>query len=830
MKYRLVTIALLFFAGRLLAQQSPSGAVTGTVQDSTGKPLEFVTLVLVQAADSTPTPNKETTDRFVKVAISDNRGTYVFERLQPGTYRVSASLMGYQTVSSPPFTIETGPQPQLLAPLVIREQARQLTNVTVRAQKPFIEQRIDKTILNVENSLVASGGTALEVLEKAPGIVVDLQSERISMKGRENVLVMLDGKPTYLSTADVLELLRNTPSNTVETIELITNPSARYDAAGTAGIINIRLKRNKSAQPLNGNLNVGAGYGRFAKYNAALTLNARPGKWSLFSNYAFDQRNYWSVATIDRRLTTTEQPTLIQQDNYRPIQNSNHTYRLGADYAFSKRTTLGVLLTGLRTDGRAQGGTTSAIYQANVLTSIQRTENDNKRFIGRLAGNVNFRHQFDSTRQGGQGRELLVDVDYSDATFRPAEQFETRYLTPRQIETGPRSLQRLNTSSTALIRAAKADYTHPLDKRTTLETGWKSSYVTLSNDLLVETKLAERGQTVPWQVDSSRTTQFEYREWIHAGYVTGRRTWPGWTLQVGLRAEQTRTEARSLTTNSTVERTYLNLFPSVFLTRTVGEKHEFQYAFSRRIDRPNYQYLNPFIRVFDPYAYQQGNPYLKPQYTDAFQLAYSYKQETTVSFGYNRTHDVIVDINEQNDQTGVTRITFINLSKQTNISVNLSAPLRFTRWWSSRSSASVFHNAYRAQVAGTPLNYSRLSANLTSNHTFVFGSGLGAELNATYNSPYVYSQNQMRAFGQLSVGFQKNLWQKRATLRFNWNDLLQTQRFYGKVQFQNMDFRFATYSETRVARLTFIYNFGNRGLKGAGNRRTVSDDEQRRMN
>ncbi|CCH53808.1 TonB-dependent receptor [Fibrisoma limi BUZ 3] len=830
MRYRLFSIALLLLSGRLLAQHSTFGVVAGTVQDSTGKPLEFVTLLLVQPTDSTRPSTNENPSRFVKGAISDSRGAYAFERIQPGTYRVSASLLGYQTVYSAPFTLEAGQTAQQLPALVIREQARQLTNVTVRAQKPFIEQRIDKTVLNVENSIVASGGTALEVLEKAPGVVVDLQSERISMRGRENVLVMLDGKPTYLSTADVLELLRNTPSNTVETIELITNPSARYDAAGTAGIINIRLKRNKAAQPLNGNLNLGAGYGRFAKYNAALTLNARPRQWSLFGNYAFDQRNYWSVATIDRRLTTTEQPTLIQQDNYRPIQNTNHTYRLGADYAFSKRTTLGFLLNGIRTDGKSQGGTTSAIYQANVLTATQRTENDIKRFIGRLAGNVNFRHQFDSTRRGGQGRELMVDVDYSDATFQPVEQFETRYLDPRQTETGPRSLQRLNTTSKALIRAAKADYVHPFDKRTTLETGWKSSYVTLSNDLLAEIKLAERGQTVPWQVDSSRTNQFEYREWIHAAYVTGRRTWVAWTLQVGLRAEQTHTEARSLTTNSTVERTYLNLFPSVFLTRTVGDKHEFQYAFSRRIDRPNYQYLNPFIRVFDPYAYQQGNPYLKPQYTDAFQVAYSYKQETTVSVGYNRTHDVIVDINEQNDQTGVTRITFINLSKQTNISLNLSAPLRFTRWWSSRNAASVFHNAYRAQVAGTPLNYSRLSANLTSNHTFVFGHGLTAELNATYNSPYVYSQNQMQSFGQVSVGLQKSLWQKRATLRFNWNDLLQTQRFYGKVQFQNMDFRFATYSETRVARLTFTYNFGNRDVKGASNRRTVSEDEQRRMN
>ncbi|RAJ95874.1 outer membrane receptor protein involved in Fe transport [Larkinella arboricola] len=815
-----LTLAFLLFSLPLTAASPPVGTVSGLVKDSAGKPLELVTLLLVKAGDST----------LVKGAVSDAQGQYTVESVPSGEYRVAASMMGHQKVYSEPFTIDSQHNKYQLAPLVVQEETRQLDKVTVKAQKPFIEQHLDKTVLNVENSIVASGGTALEILEKAPGVVVNLQSGQISLKGRDNVLVMLDGKPTYLSTAEVLELLRNTPSNTVETIELITNPSARYDAAGTAGIINIRLKRNKSGRPLNGNLTVGTGYGRFAKYNAALTLNARPGKWSFFGNYAIDQRHYWSMAKIDRRLQTTTPPTLIQQENYRPIQNTSHTYRFGADYAFSKRTTLGLLVNGTKVNGASQGGATSTLYQSDVLTSAQRTQNDNQRDISRLAANVNFRHQFDTTRRGGKGRELLVDVDYSDASFHPDELFETRYFNARQVETGPRSSQHLDMVSDASIRAGKVDYIHPFDRQTTLEAGWKSSYVTLNNDLRVETKSAEVGQTVPWQLDTGRTNQFEYREIIHAGYLSGRRTWTGWTLQVGLRLEYTQTDAHSVTANSTVSRSYLNLFPNVTLTRKVGENHQFQYAFSRRIDRPNYQYLNPFIRVFDPYTYQQGNPYLKPQYTDAFQIGYSYKEETTVSLGYNRTRDVVVDINEQNDQTGVTRITFTNLARQSNISLTLSTPLRFSRWWSSRHSASIFRDAYRAELGGTPLHYRQLSANLNSSHTFVFGHGLTAELTASYNSPYVYSQNRMKAFGQVSIGVQKSLWQKKAVLRFNWNDLLQTQRFYGKVRFQNMDFRFGTYTETRVARLTFTYNFGNQKLKGGGNRRTVSEDEQRRMN
>lgn len=813
-------IPVFLLAWPLRAQQTKGVTITGVVHTADGKPMEFVNVFLLKAADSS----------LVKGAVTDQLGRYEFASVGVGTYRVSANGLGFQRVYSESFELNAGQQTYQVPLFALQELAQQLAHVTIKAQKPFIEQQIDKTILNVENSLVASGGTVLEILEKAPGVVVDLQAERISLKGRENVLVMIDGKPSYLSVGQVMELLRNTPSNTVETIELISNPSSRYDAAGTAGIINIRLKRNRSDQALSGNVTLGGGQGRFPKYNASALLNARRGKWTLFGNYAFDKRDYWSVANIDRRLSPNGLPTLIRQTSYRPIQNTGHTYRLGADFAPDKRNMFSVLVNGMSMGQKSQGGTESDTYQSDVLTLSERTQNANRRTVSRLAVNGNYRHVFDSTRRGGKEHELLVDIDYSNASFRPSEQFVTQYLNARQEEIGPRTYQRLNTTSNALIQAAKLDYSYPFDKRTMLEMGLKGSYVTLGNDLLVETQSAEAGQTTPWLVDTSRSNQFTYRERIIAGYFTARRTWGDWTLQVGLRTEQTQNEAESVTANSVVERSYINLFPSVTLTRNLGENHQFQYSFGRRIDRPDYQYLNPFIRIFSPYAYQQGNPYLKPQYTDAFQVSYSYKQETTISAGFNRITDVIVDVNEQNDLTGATRITFANLAEQMSINVTGSIPYRFASWWSSRNTGSILYNAYQAELAGSPLNYTWFTTNLSTTHSFLLGRGLTGELVATYNSPYVYSQNMMQAFGQVSIGLQQTLWQKKAVLRFNWSDLLQTQRFRGAVDFQQMNFRFATYSETRIARLTFTYNLGNKNVKGATNRKTVSEEEQRRMN
>ncbi|WP_345267613.1 TonB-dependent receptor domain-containing protein [Nibrella viscosa] len=801
----LISIGLV--AGPAFSQTAVTGTVSGEVRDAAGKPLEFVTMLLVRTKDST----------LVKGAISDAAGRYILENVAAGSYRVATSLVGYQKVFSAAFTIDADHPTVTVPSLVTQEDAKTLSEVKVTAKKPFIEQLADKTVVNVENSIVASGGNALEVLEKAPGVLVDSQNDRISLKGRDGVLIMIDGKPTFLSAAEVANLLRNTPSYSIQSIEIITNPSARYDAAGNSGIINIKMKRGTNQDGTNGSASLGGGYGRFPKANAGLTLNHRQGNWALFGNYNYDYREGFGTVDAYRYF---KEGNSVRNKGYRPSEFGGHTFKTGADYFLGKKNTFGFMLNGMINANRAQINNDNYLYDANsVLQSLLTLVNASRRTMQRLAGNANYKHTFD-----GNGKELTMDLDYSRVNINPRDNMITRTFNALNEETAPALLQRNTTQSEVSIRAGKLDYVHPLGKGAKLEAGWKSSFVTTDNDVKFEQQTAGN-----WQIDPNRTNQFVYKETIHAAYLNGSKDWGKWSVQGGLRMEHTHSVGNSVTMNKVVDRSYTNLFPSAFVTQNISKEHQLRYSYSRRIDRPSYQDLNPFIYIMDPYTYSQGNPFLQPQYTNALQAAYTYKGATNISVGYNRTLDVITYMPEQNDETKVTRQSVINLNTLHNYSLSIGFPVTITKWWTMRQSIDLFYNKYNAEYLNQKLDYSRFAANLTMNHSFVLPNGFTAELSGFYNSPGVYGILKPMSIYAVNMGVQKSFWDKKANLRVNVNDIFFTQKFRGVIDYSNLNLRFISTGETRVVRATFTYNFGNRNIKSARQRRTSVEDEQGRV-
>jgi outer membrane receptor protein involved in Fe transport len=811
----LVQSLLLIFIGTQLSissfSQSPVRAtISGTIHTVADKPLEFATLMLVKASDST----------LVKGTIGDAEGHYVFENIVPGSYRVSAQVVGFQKNTSRPFTLTPDQQQVTVPTIVLLQAAKTLGEVTVTGQKPFIEQLPDKTVVNVENSIVSAGGTALDVLEKSPGVVVDNQNDRISFKGREGVLIMIDGKPTYLSAQEVVNLLRNTPSNSVQTIELITNPSSKYDAAGNAGIINIRLKRGSRnlAGGTAGSATFGAGYGRYPKASAGMTVNHKSGNWNLFGNYNYDYRQRYGSVDALRRFGAGDSLTTVNNLGTRTSTERVHTFKVGADYTLSRKTTLGFMANGLINDSQAEIDNKNLIYDAT--SQLQQTVtmiNTSTRPMQRLSANANLKHTFDTL-----GRELTVDVDYAQIHVNGQDNMRTRYLNAQQEEIQPTLLQRNQTPSDILIRAAKLDYVHPFKSGFKLETGGKVSYVTSDNDVRFGTLI--EGGYVP---DPQRTNHFLYKETIGAGYLNGSRNWSKWSLQAGLRLEYTRSIGNSVTLQKVVDRSYLNAFPSLFVTYKASPNHQWTSSYSRRIDRPSYQDLNPFIYVMDPYTYVQGNPFLRPQYTNALQLGYTYKNETSVSLGYNHTTDVITGVNEQEGQ--ILKTTTVNLAELNNVVLSLSSPLKLAPWWTVRQTADIFLNAYNAEYLGQRLDYRRVSANFTMNHRFTLAKGFTAELSGWYNTASIYGQARLSGLGQVNVGLQKTMLSKAATLRLNISDILDITRSRGTIQYATTNLTFTNRWETRVARLTFTYNFGNRNLKAARQRQSSVEDEQSRV-
>ncbi|MFD1141467.1 outer membrane beta-barrel protein [Larkinella insperata] len=794
-----------------LAQAPVKGKVRGLVIDPSQKPAEFVTILLLKAKDST----------LVKGAVTNDKGLYELDNVAEGRYRVATSLMGYQKVYSEPFAIDAANPDVQVKTLTMLEESKKLNEVKVVAKKPFIEQEIDRTVVNVENSIVASGNTALEVLEKAPGVTIDRQNDNIQLKGKSGVMVMIDGKQTYLSGQEVANLLKNTPSDNIEKIEIITNPSSKYDAAGNVGIINIRMKKNKNFGT-NGTAIAGVGYGRYEKANASLNLNHRVGKINAFGNYSYFHNRRFQENELNRIIPYNGKVTYFDQASYRPNRFDGHTFRTGVDYFLNKKSTIGVLATGFLNDWRQDNGINNAIIrnEQGQITLKPTTAVSVKNKWSNLTGNVNYKYDFD-----GKGRELTADLDYSRFNGDSYNSLNTTYRNANDSIAQAPALVRNDMPSAINIWAFKSDYVHPLKKGGKLEAGVKSSSVQSDNNLIYEDFTDGR-----WIVNPGQSNRFKYTERINAGYVNfagklDKKT----SIQAGLRLEHTFSRGNSLTLNRVVDRDYTNLFPTLFVSRQLDTNNVLNLSFSRRIDRPNYQNLNPFRFYLDPYTYQQGNPYLKPQFTNSFQLTHVYKGKFSTSLGYSRTIDVIVDeVPGQIPDQNITYVTTDNLATLDNVSLTMSAPVAVTKWWNMQNNVNIFYNKYQSPYLGAQYNVDFVAFNVYTSQNFVLSKGFTAEVFGWYNSKNIYGFYTVRPQGAFGLGVQKSLMNNKATLKLNVNDPFWLNKFQGYAKYQDIDFKIRARWESRIARLTFTYRFGNQNVKAARQRSTSTEAERNR--
>ncbi len=797
-----------------LAQTTFSGKVHGRVQDGASKPLEFVTLMLLKAKDST----------LAKGAVTDAAGGYAFEGIGEGRYLVAATQMGYTKTYSEPFSLDAGHPSVALPVLIMHEETQLLKEVTVVTKKPFIEQQVDRTVVNVENSIVASGNTALEVLEKAPGVTIDRQNDQIILRGKQGVIVLIDGKQTYLSAQEVSNLLKNTPSDNIEKIEIITNPSSKYDAAGNSGIINIKMKKNQNLGT-NGTLIAGAGYGRYEKANGSLRFNHRTGKLNAFGNYSYNHRKSFQENEINRIMPQPGNTfSYFDQASRRPNWFDGHNYRAGLDYFASKKSTFGVLVTGFSNDWNQDNALNNTIIRdatGQLIDKVNTWVTVNNLWTN-VTGNLNYKYDLD-----GKGREFTADLDYSRFDGKSYNHLLTRYSDAEDQQTRPDEEIRNNMPSAINIWAFKADYTHPT-KKGKFEAGVKSSYVQSDNNLMYDAR-----QDAEWlRVDSS-SNHFNYHEVINAAYGNysvklDRKT----SLQAGLRVEHTRSEGVSKTEgkdNQPVFREYVNLFPTLFVSRQLDTNNVLNFSYSRRIDRPNYQDLNPFIFYLDRFTYQQGNPYLRPQYTNAFQLTHVYKGAFSTSLGYNRTHDVIMrEVPGQLPEQNTTFVMADNLETQDNLNLTLSFPLPIRKWWTIQNNVTVHYNQLNTVHLDAVYKVDVVAWNAYMANNFVLGKGLTGELAGWYNSAGLYGFFRSQPMGGFSLGVQKQLFNNKGNVKLNVNDPLWLNQFRGSTEYEQINFRIRSRWESRVARVTFTYNFGNQQVKAARQRTTGTEAERNR--
>ncbi|GAB4464994.1 MAG: outer membrane beta-barrel family protein [Thermoflexibacter sp.] len=795
------------FSLLLVASYSFAQSISGTVLDENAKPLPFANVLLLKSTDSS----------MVKGAVSDaNTGKYSFEKIASGKYLVSVRVVGYQTYFSQPFEF-SGVDVELET-VRLNLATTQLKEVSVSAAKSMIEVKNNAIVLNVESSPILSSGTALDVLSKAPGVNVD-QDGKISLKGRPNVSVMIDGKLTYLSADEVSRLLQNTPATNIESIEVMQNPSAKYDAAGNAGIINIKMKRDKTLGA-NGSLNLNTGYGRFEKYGAGGTLNYRQKKFNAFGNYNYNYNKRFQELDFYRTVPLRDELTIFQQNNDMINWRDNHSFRAGIDYIVSPKTTIGAMVNGNfgswngNNDNRTRLSGLNPNPYDKMATSVDIGDKWNN-----IAANFNVKQKV------GKG-ELTFDADYSHWK-RDGNQLLTNIFSNGETQNVINPLYvKMKTDANIDIKAFKADYSIGLKNNLNLEVGAKSSWVVTDNNLGFMTK-----QDADWANDPQRSNTFEYTENINAAYVNlSKQFSKTFSVQAGLRGEHTNSDGYSATMNQRNKRDYFNLFPSISASYVVGKNHNFSLSLSRRIDRPDYQSLNPFIYFLDKYNYQKGNPFLNPQFTNSYSLTYSFKNAATASLSYNKTKNAMTQIVEQDNVSQSTFATMANLNDFQSYSLTLSSPIPVQKWWMANVNFTGVYNQIKSPFTdGTFIDNSQFSVIGNITNTFSLTKATKLEITGFYQSAMIYGIFNFSEQYQIDMGLSHSLMGGKMRLRASVTDVFNTRNNRMLISQGTLNSNIYNKWETRVARLTLTYNFGRNEIKPARQRKTSIDDVQRRV-
>jgi len=800
---RLSNLILFLF----LLQKSYSQSAGGRVLEN-NRPLAAVNISLLKASDST----------LVKTAVTDEKGLYEIQKPVPGLYILQASRAGYKKQIIAPVTIDTGNAHTEFPVILLAPAAVQLGEVTVMGKRPFIEQKIDRTVVNVANSIVAAGSTALEVLEKAPGITIDRQNDQIIFRGKEGVIVQIDGKQSYLSVSDVVSMLRSLPADNIDRIELITNPSAKYDAAGNSGIIDIRLKKNNNTGT-NGLLTAGLGYGRYGRQRAGLQINHRSTRYNVFGSYNTAHEGNYRNFNLSRVVPDGNQSNFIDQDSYIRFKSSGHNAKAGLDFFINKKTTAGIVWTGFW----------DRSYETSPAYANFRRQADTPVYFQTLTGksllNIQSNHLFNMNlvrAVPGKG-QWSADIDVGKFRRSFNNLLSTQTLIPDSATGSIASLLSVMPANIDIF-SMRSDYNKPMGNNWKTETGIKISQVRSDNDMRLST--GTDGNLVK---DSVLSNHFKYAENVYAAYISFSGKLNKQTdVLLGVRMEYTQSTGNSITLHNMVTKKYLNVFPSIFISRPLNKNNTLHFSYSYRIDRPNYQSLNPARSYIDPYAYSSGNPFLAPSFTHSLEIKHGYKNKLFTSAGASFTSDLVFFVVQPVDPKTTQRMPE-NIGTAQAFYLTMSFPFTVLKGWAMQNTLTGTYSQFQYRYKTIPLRSQQISARLNNSHTFIFGKGWTGEMTARISSPSVNALVRSPWLGAMDLGLQKSFlrnWKAKFILQDIWH----TNYFKGKINAPEFYSSVWISSDSRIAMLTITFSFGNQQLKSGRQRKTAAEEEIQRTN
>ncbi|MCC5939362.1 MAG: TonB-dependent receptor [Lunatimonas sp.] len=799
---KITCIFALFFI--LFQTQAQDISLRGKVfEESSGKGLEFANVALLSQSDSS----------VVAGGMTDLDGSFDFVS-KPGQYILRIGFIGYDSHYQ---NLTLGERRTVnLGNISLRSDAANLQEVVVEGVNSIFESDIDKRRYDVENSVVAEGATASELLETLPSIQVDDEGG-ISMRGSGDILIYINGRPSNLSGDDAESILAQFPANSIKSVELITNPSSRYDAAGVGGIINIILKKNEKTG-LNGQVNVSAG--TRDKYNAGVNLNYGAGKVNYYASYNYQNRRMFRESDAFRENRINGVSPFLDQDSYGESVDINHLLRGGIDYNINENQTLGFYAQGNFRDRTGFNNLNQrSLNSLNRQDSLfVRNQNDTRESFNAETG-VNYNWEIDTL-----GQRLFTSLSYSRDERTQVENYEQFFFNESNEAVPANNLQQINTvPQTSDLYVFQLDYIKPFRDGGSLETGLKGTFSLW--DRSQEFMQGDQNNAfIPTPIDSI-SDGFVFNEDVYAAYMSYRNRVGKVGFQGGLRGEYTETTGTQASRLEPFVNNYFNLFPSLYLSYELGQEHEFTANYSRRISRPNMWSLSPLYRVRDLLNLSVGNPFLQPEFTDSYEFGYMKGFE---KFLFNAT---VYHRASTNVHTRVIRLTDNNVAIQTRenalrrnaTGLEVINQMQLANWWD----ATVSGNFFYSEIIGDNIeqgfnnsNYSwtvSLLSNMAIPNLFTF------QVQGNYRGPIVLPQGQIEPFWGLNAGIRKNVMNDKGTISLNVSDIFNTRIF----RITNEDNRFVQERvfnrETRIGTIAFTYRFG--GFKEKSNGRRDRDDD-----
>ncbi|MBE7170059.1 MAG: outer membrane beta-barrel protein [Williamsia sp.] len=812
----LSTIILMLIFSTTGFSQPASGMITGIVKNSKNEVITAVTVTLLKASDSA----------LVYSTRTDEDGQYQFTRVASGAYLLRVTAIGFNQYTGMPVSFNEKHGNVILPPIIMGPSSTvAMAEVIVKAKRPLIEQEIDKTVVNVASMISSAAGNTLEVLEKTPGVTVNAGGD-ISLNGRGSILLLIDGRPTYLSGQDLAAYLKSLPGSLLDKIELMDNPPARYDASGN-GIINIRLKKNRNAG-ITGSLSTGYTQGRYGRNNDAANISYNRKKLNFSSSLSYNREKNYTDDRYKRLFYNAGNQLTSMLSLLNRQQNKGYGLNAGAgiDYSASTSTSVGFQFNLIQSNRRGLLGYSSDNYGANGQ-HVSYGKGLNKSTDSKInpGAAINFLHRFGKT-----GKELSADINYLKYHTNADMALQNDLYQPdgTPVSNG-RFLYLLPSGIT--IYTFRADYVHPIKNQAKLEAGIKSSVV--DNNSIAD-YYSVTGDTRT--IDYRRSNHFVYHENINAAYVNATKSWKRFGTQLGLRIENTQSNGNQLGNDSVPAsrqaKNYTWLFPGLYLNYKLDStgKNSLNLSITRRINRPNYQYLNPFVFFRDNYSYTAGNPLLNPQYQYRYELRYQHKQFLRMALSYNRFTDVIFQTTEAVNELFITRPQ--NIAKGYMLLLNTGLSLSLASWWNLNADILLSHMGLKGKAYSEDLTPDAYVARINVLNQWGFSNGWSAELGGYYASIDLNGQAFTSGMYRINAGMQKKILKDRGSLRLSVDDLFHSWVYHNRsVSVKQAQYFQVSESDTQRAGIAFTYRFGrDDNAKKRRHTDNAADEEKGRVN